>query len=119
MQQAYENWIAVNVKDTYGNCVFVTLQMQKAFPSLIRVRGHYHCPVWGKRPHWWLKTDSGEIVDPTASQFPSQGGGRYVEWVEGSEEPTGKCLNCGDYVYRFSTHCSEKCEQETRVFMAL
>jgi hypothetical protein len=110
MKKEYEEWIAANVTDGgLGQCQEVTEQMLAAFPELIRVRGHYACHIWGPREHWWLD-DDGVIVDPTAEQFPSKGAGVYIPWEEGREEPTGKCMNCGDYCYGGSFFCSDACE---------
>ena len=98
----YEAYIAehsLNYAEAFGACAQATLLMQKEFPELRRVRGHYYCYVWGERGHWWLVDPDGKVIDPTAMQFPSQGKGEYVEWVEGAEEPVGKCLNCGEVVY--------------------
>lgn len=93
----YQLWIDQNVKDGTGGCKEVTEAMVKEFPELHRVRGHYHCWIWGKREHWWLTTSDGVVIDPTAAQFPSRGEGRYVEFD--GPEPTGKCPNCGEYCY--------------------
>ncbi len=114
MKKAYREWINKQVpKDCTGECEEITEEMGGAFPELVKVRGHYHCPVLGKRQHWWLKTKTGQIVDPTKAQFPSGGAFEYEEHVEGSEEPVGKCMQCGEYVYLSAgagTHaCSKKC----------
>jgi hypothetical protein len=93
--------------DLYGKCAEVTQQMAAANPSLRRVRGHYYCPIWGERAHWWLVDRDGKIIDPTAAQFPSKGNGTYVEWQEGEKEPSGKCYNCGDYCYDGKVFCPE------------
>lgn len=111
----YKEWIAINVVDPVGTCKETTISMQEAFPTLTRVRGHYHCPVWGEREHWWLTDLNGLIVDPTKAQFPSGLLGVYVPWDEGDPEPTGKCLNCGEYVYDSASHCNDSCR---RAFMA-
>lgn len=98
----YRDWITSHVKsseDAYGKCEIVTLEMQQAFPELKRVKGHYYCSAWGERTHWWLVTPDGRIVDPTASQFPSNGSGQYVELDPNDPVPIGKCLNCGELVY--------------------
>jgi hypothetical protein len=109
---AYRDWITANVEgDGYGKCAEATQAMAAAFPELRRVRGHYYCSVWGERSHWWLVAEDGSIVDPTAGQFPSIGLGGYVEWHEGDDEPTGKCANCGGYVYNSATVCSSACHQ--------
>ena len=109
----YDEWIEC-VGHPEGRCKSVTLRMKIVFPELTRVRGHYHCWVWGKREHWWLIDPDGEIVDPTAAQFPSHGAGIYAPWKEGSPEPMGKCLNCGEYVYD-GNFCNDTCR---RAFMA-
>ena len=111
--QKYIDWINQNVKDGgYGHCKELSEQMQKAFPELKLVRGHYYCLVWGERGHWWLVSPDGVIVDPTAGQFPTKGRGKYVEWIEGTKEPTGKCPNCGGYCYDDKYLCCERCEKE-------
>jgi hypothetical protein len=113
MPDKYGAWIMEHVDgDGYGQCAEVTLSMQAAFPELQRVRGHYMCLVWGERAHWWLVTPDGQIVDPTAAQFPSKWSGAYLPWVEGSEEPTGRCPNCGGPCYGGGVCCSEQCHRE-------
>jgi hypothetical protein len=113
MKEEYRRWIADNVQgDGYGCCSEVTEAMAAAFPELTRVRGHYYCWVWGERTHWWLEDTENNIVDPTAAQFPSKGSGTYVPSDETQAEPTGRCPNCGGYVYDGSTCCSENCSIE-------
>lgn len=116
MNIKYKTWISeyLTKNNPYGQCAEATLQMQKEFPELIRVRGHYYEPLWGQdREHWWLKTKNNEIVDPTSKQFPTNGTMEYTEWVEGSEEPIGKCMNCGDLVFSSkdvgANACSKRC----------
>lgn len=119
----YAEWITVNVgqANVFGLCAGYTLRMLDAFPELTRVRGHYYDSAWGERAHWWLVTPDGEIVDPTASQFPSQGSGVYVPWEEGAEEPCGRCINCGDESFRSrggdASVCSENCGIEAAAFI--
>ena len=108
----YSDWVAANVTEAYGRCAEVTNAMAASFPELTRVRGHYHCPIWGERAHWWLVTASGLVIDPTKQQFPSQGTGEYVPWDESQEEPTGKCPNCGGLCYGEEAFCSHQCGRE-------
>ncbi len=108
----YADWIDQNVTKTYGKCEEYTELMAKAFPELTRVRGHYHCFDWGKREHWWLVTKEGQIIDPTSAQFPSKGLGNYEPWIEGTKEPTGKCIYCGGYAYDGNIWCSDECKQK-------
>ena len=120
----YNEWIVANGFDgelaVLGRCEETTVAMVTAFPELKRVRGHYICPWWGRRAHWWCVTPEGAIVDPTAAQFPSynaafqsKGAGEYVPWTEGAPEPTGKCLDCGEEVFGGANFCNEECERST------
>lgn len=110
MKAIYKDWIDANVKDNgYGQCQEMTIAMAIAFPELTRVRGHYYCYGWGEREHWWLITNEGEIIDPTAMQFPSKGIGAYVPLDESLPQPTGMCPNCGGYCYNGGECCSESC----------
>jgi len=104
---SYSEWIQNNVAETFGQCAEATAKMQDAFPELTRVRGHYFCPIWEDRAHWWLVDPAGKIVDPTAGQFPSKGNGTYTMWDESEPEPTGKCLECGEYAFG-SNFCSDE-----------
>lgn len=54
------------------------------------VRGHYICPMWGYRGHWWLEWEDGTIYDPTVFQFPTPRIGSYEEF-NGIVE----CAQCG------------------------
>jgi hypothetical protein len=105
----YDEWIEANVTETKGKCAEVTEQMVAAFPELTRIRGHYYCPAWGERTHWWCVDQDGNIVDPTKAQFPSEGTGHYEPWDESQEEPTGKCPNCGGFIYGGGQVCSDAC----------
>lgn len=106
--EVLSTWIDTNYK-TYesalNKCAEATLVMQEAFPKLTRHKGYCN-----GRPHWWLK-DGDKIVDPTWRQFELPL--NYVEWV--GEEPYGKCLNCGDFLFRSKTSgscCCSDCEEE-------
>lgn len=120
MKAIYETWIDIHAPrarvDAMGQCRAVSEKMLSMFPELKLVRGHHHCMIWGEREHWWLVDEDGGIVDPTAIQFPSKGGGRYVEFPNGGLEPIGCCINCGDYCYdgeaTCTSVCSKKCDDE-------
>lgn len=115
--QKYLDWITIHVTNPLGTCASVTTTMRDAFPELVRVRGHYICPIWGPREHWWLKDSDGNVIDPTATQFPSRGTGDYKEWDNSQPEPTGRCPNCGGYCYNNSTCCSDKCGHEYAMYI--
>lgn len=115
----YAQWIDDYQGEVCGMCASLSQQMVDAFPELKRVRGHYIDPLWGPREHWWCVAPDGSIVDPTASQFPTKGGGTYVPHVEGSPEPTGKCLDCGGYCFNGDTFCSPECERSTRSYLGI
>lgn len=118
MKEEYQRWIDANVQGSgYAKCQEYTCGMHAVFPELIICKGFYHCPTWGSRTHWWLKTMDGEIVDPTKNQFPSKG--RYV-YTELTEEdiaklPTGVCANCGEEAYEGEMFCSGECAQAFRM----
>lgn len=76
--------------DIVGKCRELSLEAAKLYPSLKVVRGHYHCPIWGERAHWWCVRPDGSIHDPTKDQFPSGGFGEYVEF-----SGMVTCANCG------------------------
>jgi hypothetical protein len=118
MQSNYSDWISrflINHNsDVQGLCLEATHSMQKQFPELKIVRGHVR--LWDKYdekiykyPHWWLETVDKEIIDPTEKQFPNLL--EYEEWDESLTEPTGKCLNCGEYCFNYKQFCCEPCEK--------
>ena len=110
MQEKYEKWIKENVTKPRLQCAEYTLKMQKQFPELKRIRGHYFCDR--EHPHWWLIDEDDNIIDPTIVQFPSIDG-IYIPWDETQKEPIGKCLNCGELIYDCiisSQICSKICE---------
>lgn len=112
----YEQWIKDNVTNSYGKCHEYCLEMQKVFPELQLVRGHYYCLIWGKREHWWLKIND-TVVDPTKDQFPTKGTGNYIELDSNEPEPTGRCPNCGEYCYDNKYLCSDYCEKSYLVYL--
>lgn len=106
----YERWIQANVtQPCAGKCKEWCYSMLACFPELRLIRGHYHCSIAGKRPHWWMVAPNGCIVDPTRDQFPSMGTDEYEPWDETQEEPTGRCPNCGGYAFNGDTCCSQEC----------
>ena len=98
----YEEWIApyaANKERLMGACKWVCELMMKKFPELKIVPGHVQVPEpWGKRGHFWLVDPEGNIVDPTAAQFP--GILSYEPWTDDEKIRVGKCMNCGDDIWR-------------------
>lgn len=111
MKPEYAAWIKANVEgDGFGLCKMYARRMTEAFPELRLVRGHYTCTAWGERGHWWTVTAAGEVVDPTAGQFPSAGAGVYVEFTGSDAElPTERRPNCGESCYHGKNFCSDAC----------
>lgn len=116
MKQEHKNWITHNVKgNTYGRCDELTTAMKQYFPNLRKVRGFYHCPVWGRRTHWWLESPDGQIIDPSSQQFPSRGYGEYQEVADKDLSelvPVGRCMECMADVYEnfeICGFCSIEC----------
>jgi hypothetical protein len=96
----YSEWIAEysrrNNGVTLGRCREACSEMREFYPELREVRGHVFCQ-WGQRGHVWLVDESGNIVDPTASQFPEIW--RYEEWKLGGSVRVGRCRECGDGIW--------------------
>lgn len=124
-ENSYEAWISMyrsRVPSTYGKCKEATAEMKAVFKELDIVRGHVWC-AWGQRSHFWCVDPKGNIVDPTADQFPG-GVGEYMPWKPGDAVRVGKCMNCGDEIWRpvrtldeepqHASVCSEECEQKLR-----
>lgn len=76
-----------------GKCKEMSEALVATDPTLRLVRGHYHCPAWGKQAHWWCERDDGLIIDSTKDQFPSRGEGQYIEF-DGSLE----CAECAKQI---------------------
>lgn len=99
---SYLEWITAYSEQKEGNllgrCAEATKAMVAAFPELTRVPGHVY-GYWGKRAHWWCETADGQVVDPTASQFPDAFL-EYERWMPGDEVRVGKCMNCGSEIWR-------------------
>lgn len=124
----YLEWIDQYVNDVpalLGRCKEACALMIKAFPELKEVRGHVWVPAWGKRGHAWLKDMNGNIIDPTADQFP--GIAEYEAWNPGDECRVGKCMNCGDDIWKplqtldedpgVYSICSDECEKEMMMYL--
>jgi hypothetical protein len=113
MNEKYLKWIEKNIpnyESAYGKCRETCEKMLKEFPELKLVRGYYSCAVWGERMHWWLVDAENNIIDPTAIQFPTKGNGIYQKLDEFAPQPTGKCTNCGEYIYNGNYLCSDGCK---------
>ncbi len=100
MNPEYQAWIdayLTRIGDPRGKCKDACKEMLAAFPELRQVPGHVHSSS-GKWGHTWLETESGEILDPTASQY--EGISRYEPWKPGEEICVGRCLVCGVDLWR-------------------
>lgn len=123
-KSAYDNWIRSYEQEiggparTYAKCAEATQAMAERFPELMRVPGHVETS-WGRRAHWWCKTPDGDIVDPTARQFPG-GVFEYDEFKEGDPVRLGRCMNCGYEIWAPADKgvcnciCSPACGAELR-----
>lgn len=104
-----------------GLCHEAANEMKSAFPELVIKQGFAHVPAWGaksRQQHWWLETASGEVVDPTASQF--EGPVEY-EFIDLSRPdlkdivPTGRCMECGGDTYHREDFCNTGCRDSFTV----
>ena len=102
-----------------GKCKEACEALQKVIPELELVRGHYFDCVWNSNEaHWWLVDSDGNIVDPTANQFPTKGKmtDMYVPF-NGiiSCEQCGKSTKEEDAIIMGNGHyavCSNSCAQK-------
>lgn len=89
-------------KQFRGKCREMSEALVATDPSLTLVRGHYFEAAWGgDQAHWWCKRPCGEIVDPTAAQFPSNGSGIYTEF-DGFLD----CTYCGKEIHENDIHAA-------------
>lgn len=128
MSEAHDVWITAFVLEhehkVMGRCREAVVLMKQAFPELLVSRGHVST-IWGMRAHWWLLTPEGEVVDPTASQYP--GIFEYLPWEPGDEVQVGKCMNCGEEIWEPTDSldgpppqksiCSPKCNDEMMEYL--
>lgn len=119
MKSEYMVWITEYLKnnDPKLRCKEATGDMKQQFPELIKVRGHVIGALNNtQRPHWWLIDPiTQEIIDPTESQFLMIL--KYIPHDETQPEPTGKCPNCGEYCYDYSSVCSDECAEEYKRYL--
>lgn len=80
-----------NYAEYRGKCKELSEALCHQDKSLTLVRGFYHCPMWGKQHHWWVKDSNGNIIDPTIKQFPTEGIAAEYEEFNGVCE----CDQCG------------------------
>jgi len=101
-----------------GKCHEMSEALVKENPNLRLVRGFYYCPLRNRKvQHWWTQdTTTGEIIDPTAAQFPSNGQGTYTEF-----DGMCACDECGKKFREDDSHavfegryalCSSACFQK-------
>jgi len=118
MKHLYRVWIQeyeARCGALLGRCAKATGEMVCVFPELRRASG-YALTLWGRRAHWWCVAPDGEIIDPTENQFPLPVA-EYIEWRPGDEVCVGKCMNCGEEIWRAvqsldgerATICGEMC----------
>jgi len=123
MNPEYAAWIAAFAKRhhdrLYGTCQSATREMVETFPELKAIPGHVMVAPAGRVEHWWCVTPQGEIVDPTAGQFGA-GVGEYIPWTPGTQVRVGRCMNCGEDIYKAvealggdrECICSPECHRE-------
>lgn len=102
MDERYREFIDQNYasyEQCYGRCHEASARMKESFPELNIVKGWVFCS-WGRRDHSWLETVDGEKIDPTGKQFPGWPMLIYEAWQSGMEVCVGRCMNCGNDIYR-------------------
>jgi hypothetical protein len=126
MKKEYEEWINKYVAENNGNveyrCASASAEMIKHFPELKRERGwvfakmaHELMPY--EHQHWWCSDAEGNVIDPTASQFVYLSNYEIYNEEKHGPLPTGKCHDCGEYVYNNASFCDEVCESRTMIYL--
>lgn len=108
------------------NCAQFSRALAERFSSLKAVAGFYFSPNGASRgEHWWTEDADGNIIDPTADQFPCQGAGRYVRYSPNLHKTVkGKCMGCGaglysrTGIYPCSLGCAEMLAKEYGIRVA-
>ena len=121
--QEYTDWINKyypTPQSAYRQCAEATLEMLGVFPELTRIRGLASIREPGDLPptktnHWWLTSPTGDVIDPTSHQWPTE----VLEYRPATpgREPTGKCPNCGDLCYDGDSLCTDKCSKEFLAYL--
>ena len=121
----YVEWIAAYVEReknfVRGKCADAVKEMVAAFPELTPAAGFVET-TWGTDQHHWCVTATGEVVDPTAAQFPIVFSYEALDLNDPAalaRIPTGPCMDCGGPVFDGSTFCSKECERATCRYMGL
>lgn len=98
MLDKYENWIQSYTGDIHRKCIEVSTGMQQVFPELRIVKGLVRIidnDRWYE--HQWCISPDGRIIDPTRMQWVMII--EYKEITENDPQPTGKCMNCGEFLF--------------------
>lgn len=112
MLEKYKVWIKEYIERTphlLGRCHEASAEMRAAFPELKEKKGYVQTLAWGEREHVWLVDEEGSILDPTKGQFPQVLS--YREWVPGSLTRVGRCMECGEHIWK----CVDSLEGEREV----
>ena len=121
MKAEYADWIAWYVKQNGGSvrcmCWEGTTAMCRKFHELRSVEGHVIMKSGHRVEHFWCVDPDGNVVDPTESQFEAIAS--YEPWKPGTEVRVGRCMWCGDDIYRAVqslngarvSFCSPECEK--------
>ena len=120
MNPEYQKWIddyRNEHKRLAGYCLSASDAMTRTFPELRLERGYVVDKDGWYHQHWWCVGPDNTIYDPTAPQFVD-----IVRYEAYDEEvhgplPTGKCMDCGEYIYNGGTFCDENCERATMAYL--
>ena len=114
-----------DARTTLGKCMVEVPEMNKRFPELKEVRGFVYVEWFAghqrerKREHWWLESPDGDIIDPTAGQFPVIE--QYEAYEKGMDVRVGTCVNCGESLWgppgTYKQFCGEICEDSYRAYI--
>ena len=124
MKIEYKKWIMENYPNPNKATSIEAVQtMKKEFSELKIIRGQVLVlEIYDSPPirvfHCWCETPEGELVDPTAHQFPIPILS-YEPLDESRGDPTGGCLYCGGFCYDNENVCSEKCSRDFKDYLEI
>lgn len=127
MNPKYLSWIQENYPTSdsaFNQCSFACHKMKAQFPELQITNGTVQVGCEKEeRTHWWLKTSSNQIIDPTAHQYDLFNM-KIVFYNEIDDNhdlrkyKLIKCMNCGDKYFlgknnwNNSMCCSDRCSSD-------
>lgn len=119
MKEKYKNYLNLinssNHKYICSPCGEV-FEMFRAFTELYIVKGSIIAKPksqdeYWEYLHWWLTDLDNNIIDPCVEQFFEID--KYIPKDKYNNLPTGKCYDCGSFIFNNENFCNIECEKST------